>query len=178
MPTREDEKRMAVAIILALVAIGSVLFHLVSPWWWTPIASNWRYIDNTITATFWITGFVFVAVVCFMSYCILRFRHVEGRQAVYEPEKQRLGPELSVVRGSGVAAMLAPGLFVWNQFVSVPEDAAQVEIVGQQWQWSFRFPGKDGRLGTSDTRNVATENPLGRTPKDPNGQDDVIVEGG
>ncbi|HZH53425.1 MAG TPA: cytochrome-c oxidase, partial [Microvirga sp.] len=39
---------MAVAIILVLVALGSVLFHLVSPWWWTPIASNWRYIDDTI----------------------------------------------------------------------------------------------------------------------------------
>jgi cytochrome c oxidase subunit II len=43
---------MAVAIILLLVAVGSVLFHIFSPWWWTPIASNWRYIDDTITLTF------------------------------------------------------------------------------------------------------------------------------
>jgi cytochrome c oxidase subunit II len=169
---------VAVAIIFALVAIGSILFHLVSPWWWTPIASNWRYIDSTINVTFWITGFVFLAVVCFMSYCILRFRHQEGRQAVYEPENKRLELWLSIVTGLGVAAMLAPGLFVWHQFVNVPDDAAQVEIVGQQWQWAFRFPGKDDRLGTTDTRNVATDNPLGLSPKDPNGQDDVIVEGG
>ena len=50
---------MAVAIILLLVAIGSVLFHIYSPWWWTPIATNWSYIDHTINITFWITGFVF-----------------------------------------------------------------------------------------------------------------------
>ena len=40
---------MAIALVLVLVAVGSVLFHLLSPWWLTPIASNWRYIDGTIT---------------------------------------------------------------------------------------------------------------------------------
>ena len=53
---------MIVALILLLVAVASVLFHIFSPWWWTPIASNWRYIDDTISLTFWITGFVFAAV--------------------------------------------------------------------------------------------------------------------
>ena len=38
--------------------------------------------------------------------------------------------------------MLAPGLFVWNQFVTVPDEATEVEVVGQQWQWSFRLPGQ------------------------------------
>ena len=31
---------MAVAFVLVLVAVGSVVFHLLSPWWWTPIAST------------------------------------------------------------------------------------------------------------------------------------------
>ena len=47
----------------------------------------------------------------------------------------------------GVVAMLTPGLFVWAKFVKVPDDAAVVEAVGQQWNWTFRFPGKDGVLG-------------------------------
>ena len=51
---------------------------------------------------------------------------------------------------AGVAAMLTPGLFVWSQFVTVPDDASEFEVVGQQWQWSFRLPGKNGRLGTSN----------------------------
>src|SRR5258708_5512146 len=60
---------MAVAIILLLVAVASVLFHLFSPWWWTPIASNWSYIDHTITLTFWITGAVYFAIIAFMADC-------------------------------------------------------------------------------------------------------------
>lgn len=167
---------MAVALILVLVAVGSVVFHLLSPWWWTPIASNWRYIDETILVTFWITGVVFVAVVLFMAYCVFRFRHRAGRKATYEPENKKLEWWLTIATAVGVAAMLAPGLFVWNQFVTVPQDAAEVEIVGRQWQWSYRLPGRDGRLGTSDVRLISPDNPLGLNPHDPDGQDDVVIE--
>lgn len=168
---------MGIAIVLALVVIGSVAFHFLSPWWWTPIASNWRYIDDTIIITFWITGVVFAAVVLFMAYCVLRFRHREGNRAAYEPENKRLEWWLAIGTGIGVAAMLAPGLVVWKQFVTVPSDAATVEIVGQQWQWSYRLPGADGRLGATDASHVTPENPLGLAPNDPHGQDDVIIQG-
>lgn len=167
---------MLVAFILVLVAVGSVVFHFLSPWWWTPIASNWSYIDHTLIITFWITGVVFTAVVLFTAYCVFRFRHQEGR-VLYEPENKRLEWWLTIVTGVGVAAMLAPGLFVWNQFVTVPADATEFEVVGQQWQWSFRLPGKDGRLGTSDIRNVSSDNPLGLNPNDPNNRDDVVIVG-
>src|SRR3712207_6147722 len=106
---------MAAAIALVVVALGSALFHFLSPWWWTPIASNWSYIDHTITITFWITGVVFTAVVLFMAYCVLRFRHRTGNRAAYEPESKRLEWWLTVATAVGVVAMLAPGLFVWHQ---------------------------------------------------------------
>jgi cytochrome c oxidase subunit 2 len=169
---------MAVVVLLVVVAVGSVLFHLFSPWWWTPIASNWSYIDDTINLTFWITGTVFTVVVLFMAYCVFRFRHRSGRTAAYEPESARLEKWLTIVTAVGVAAMLAPGLFVWQHFVTVPEGASEFEVVGQQWQWSFRLPGKDGRLGMADIDHVSPDNPLGLNPDDPNGQDDVVVEGG
>ena len=50
-----------------------------------------------------------------------------------------------------------------------------VEAVGQQWQWSFRLPGTDGKLGKTDTRFVSAENPFGIDPGDTAGQDDVLV---
>jgi cytochrome c oxidase subunit 2 len=169
---------MAVALILLLVAVASVLFHFMSPWWWTPIASNWQYIDNTIIITFWITGAVFVAVVAFIAYCVFRFRHREGRAAAYEPENKKLEWWLTVGTAIGVVAMLAPGLVVWNQFVTVPAGAAEIEVMGQQWRWSYRLPGRDGRLGTTDARNVSADNPMGLNPDDPNGRDDVVIESG
>ena len=168
---------MIVAILLILVAVGTVVFHFASPWWWTPIASNWGYIDDTIILTFWITGVVFIAVILFMAYCIIKFRYKEGNRAEYEPENKKLEWWLTILTGLGVAGMLIPGLFVWNQFVTVPKDASKIEVMAQQWQWSFRYPGKDGVLGTSEIKFINDDNPFGLNPDDPNGQDDVLVEG-
>ena len=166
---------MGTALILVFVVIGSVLFHLLSPWWSTPIASNWQYIDNTVNLSFWITGFVFAAVVLFLAYCVFRFRHREGSRAMYEPENQKLELWLTVGTAAGVAALLAPGLYVWGQFVRPPAGTTEIEVVGQQWQWTFRLPGKDGRLGTTDPQYITADNLLGVSPYDPNGRDDVII---
>ncbi|MFO1098437.1 MAG: cytochrome c oxidase subunit II [Xanthobacteraceae bacterium] len=168
---------MGVALIFILVAVGSVLFHILSPWWWTPIASNWESIDHTIIITFWITGIAFTAVVGFLGYCIFRFRHRKDARAAYEPENKSLEGWLTIGTGLGVAAMLAPGLYVWHQYISVPKDATDVEVVGRQWQWSYRLPGKDGKLGKTDVQAISADNPLGLDPNDPAGQDDVIIDG-
>jgi cytochrome c oxidase subunit 2 len=67
---------------------------------------------------------------------------------------------------------------VWDQFVTVPKEATEFEVLGQQWQFSFRLPGKDGVLGTSDSRNISSDNPFGLNPNDPNGRDDILIESG
>lgn len=167
---------MIAAILVLLVVVGTVVFHFWSPWWWTEIASNWGYVDDTIIVTFWITGVVFIAVLLFVVYCMVRYRHKEGRKAEYEPENTKLEWWLTGLTTIGVAGMLTPGLFVWGQFVTVPDDAVEVEVMAQQWTWAYRLPGEDGILGTSDTRDITFENPFGVNPVDPNGQDDVLIE--
>ena len=166
---------MAIAVVLVLLVIGSIIFHFASPWWFTPIASNWTTMDDTVVLTFWVTGVVFVIVNLFLAWVVWKYRHKNGQKADYDPENKKLEWWLTIVTSIGVAAMLAPGLFVWGKFVNVPEDAAIVEAVGQQWHWSFRFPGKDGALGHSDAALVTADNPFGVDPEDPAGSDDVLV---
>ena len=166
---------MYVAVALIVLIAGSLLFHFLSPWYFTPIASNWGTIDDTIAITFWVTGTVFVAVNLFMAYAVLRFRYRREARATYEPENKKLEWWLLGLTTVGVAAMLAPGLFVWAKFVHVPADAAEVEALGQQWHWMYRFPGKDGKLGTVDAKYFGDRNPFGLNPADPNGQDDVVI---
>jgi cytochrome c oxidase subunit II len=168
---------MALAIVLIVLVVGSVLFQFLSPWYFTQIASNWGAMDDTISLTFWVTGVVFVAVNLFMAYCVVRYRQRKGSRAKYEPENQKLEAWLVGLTAVGVAAMLAPGLFVWAKFVDVPKDAAVVEVVGRQWSFSYRFPGNDGKLGTVDARLVSDKNPFGMNPDDPNGRDDILIEG-
>src|ERR1700741_4830531 len=99
---------MAVALVLVLVAVGTVLFHFLSPWWFTPIASNWQMMDQTVNLTFWVTGIVFVAVNSFLAYSVFRYRHRKGRQAKYEPENKKLEWWLTGLTALGIAALLAP----------------------------------------------------------------------
>lgn len=166
---------MTLAVVIFLLVIGSVIFHFASPWWFTDIAADWGSIDFTINVTFWVTGFVFIAVNLFLAYCVYKFRQKDGHKAVYEPENHKLEIWLSGITTVGVVLMLAPGLFVWASFVTVPEEATEYEVMGQQWQWAFRYPGADGQLGYAETALVTETNPFGINPDDPRGQDDIIV---
>jgi cytochrome c oxidase subunit 2 len=166
---------MALAVVLILLVIGSLVFHFASPWYFTPLASNWSTVDFTVDVTFWVCGIVFVLVNLFTAYCLIKFRHRKGHKAHYEPESHKLEIWLTVVTSVGVAAMLTPGLFVWGEFVSVPDDAMRYEAVGRQWHWSYRFPGADGEFGRTSVRVMTPENPLGLDAEDAVGMDDVIV---
>jgi cytochrome c oxidase subunit 2 len=167
---------MIMAWVLALIVVGSVLFHLFNPWWITPLASNWKAMDDTLTITLVITGIFFIGINLFMVYALLRYRHRPGSpRAVHEPESKALERWLIGITTVGIMALLAPGLVVYASYVKPPQDATLLEVLGQQWQWRFRLPGADGKLGLSETRHVSPTNPFGLDPADPAGQDDILI---
>lgn len=168
---------MAIAIGLLILLVFTVVFHFVSPWWFTPLASNWGTMDDTIELTFWVTGVVFIAITLFMIYCVIAFRHTENRKAEFEPENKKIEVWLTVATTVGVVILLAPGLKVWGNYVAVPDNAHIVEVIAQQWQWSYRYPGVDGKLGTADAKHISFDNPVGINPDDPLGQDDIVILG-
>ena len=166
---------MPLAIALILLVIGSLIFHFWSPWYFTPLASNWSQIDDTIDITFVVCGIVFVAVNLFMAYAVIKYRAKEGSRATYDPENKKLETILTVVTTVGVAAMLTPGLFVWGEFVNVPDDAIEIEAIGQQWHWTYRLPGEDGEFGNVDPSHMTNDNPFGMDVDDPLGRDDILI---
>ena len=167
---------MRVAIVIVLLVLGSILFHIFSPWWMTPIASNWGSIDTALMVTLYICAIAFVALNLFMALALLKYRAREGHKAHYDPENVKLERQLTLWTGLGIAGMLAPGLIAWNEYVTVPDNAAVIEATGQQLQWGFRFPGPDGVLGTAAVAHISTDNPFGLNPRDPYGRDDILVE--
>jgi len=165
-----------VVILFLAVVVGTVLFHILSPWWFTPLASNWSSIDNAILITFWVTGFVFVALGLFLVYCLWNYQYKKNRKVEYKPEDKKLEAILVVISAIGVIALLAPGLSVWNDYIKVPKGAVKVEVLSYQWGWNFRLPGEDGALGKTSIRNVTDDNPYGLDLNDPNGKDDLLIQ--
>ena len=72
--------------------------------------------------------------------------------------------------------MLAAGLIIWNQYVTVPKNALEVDVMAWQWGWQYRLPGADGKLGTTQVININDENPFGINLDDPYGKDDVMIQ--
>ena len=167
---------MFTGLLFLAVIVGSIVFHVWTPWWWTDIASNWSAMDDTIILSFWIGGGVFILVCLFMVYCIFRYQYKEGRRSEYKPEDKKLEKGLTWLTTIGVVALLAPGLVVWNNYIRVPDNAIQVEVMAWQWGWKYRLPGQDGKLGASNNRIISDDNPYGLNIDDPNGKDDVFVE--
>ena len=169
---------LIVAHVFVLIVVASVAFHFWSPWWWTEVASNWGGMDDTIILTFWITGAVFIAICLFMAWCIWRYRYQKGRKVEYKHEDKKLEWNLTWITTLGVAALLAPGLIVWKDYVTVPDDAIPIEVVAYQWGWKYRLPGEDGILGKTDIKFIDDDNPFGLNIDDPRIKDDLLVDGG
>ena len=73
-------------------------------------------------------------------------------------------------------ALTAQRLWAENRFAGPSLTAMQVEVVGEQFQWYFRYPGADAVFGVvrPELVNAAAGNPLGIDPRDAHGADDVV----
>lgn len=73
-------------------------------------------------------------------------------------------------------ALTAQQLWAANRYSGPSLTAMQVEVVGEQFQWYFRYPGSDATFGTTRPQlvNAAAGNPLGIDPHDPHGVDDIV----
>lgn len=176
---------MLIAIVLLVLVLASLLFHFISPWKQPALASNWLEMDNTLAITWVITAIFFVVLNLFLVYVIVRFRRRKttagrtagaGHLAAYQPVNHKLERWLTAITTVGIIALLAPGLAVYADYVNAPADAMEVEVLGSQWQWRYRFPGADGKLGRTDPRFVNAANPFGLDSEDALGQDDALVD--
>ena len=174
---------MLFAVVLIAIVLASVLFHFVSPWWTTPLASNWQRMDDMLTITLGITGLFFVVINVFVAYTLWRYHHRDGpgqgpgHRAAYEPENKKLERWLIGITTVGIMALLAPGLVVYASYVNAPQGALVLEVLGLQWRWHYRLAGAGGQLGGTDIRFVNATNPFGLDPRDPAGQDNILVTG-
>jgi cytochrome c oxidase subunit II len=73
-------------------------------------------------------------------------------------------------------ALTAQRLWAANRYAGPSLTAMQVEVVGEQFQWYFRYPGADAVFGVTrpELVNAAAGNPLGIDPRDPHSADDVV----
>ncbi|MER3552810.1 MAG: cytochrome-c oxidase [Meiothermus sp.] len=169
---------LAVAITLVAMIIGTVLLTVFKVWWFAPLASNWGSLDTLIVITFALTGLALIGVNLFIAYSVYYHRKSPGRKAFFFIDNPRLEWGLIALTTIGIVALLAPGLYYYAQLITPPRNHITIEVLTQQWMWSYRYPGPDGVFGPASIKRFTPANPFGIDAGAKGSQDDVIAIGG
>ncbi|MEO1255140.1 MAG: cytochrome c oxidase subunit II [Bacteroidota bacterium] len=141
-----------------------------------PIASEHAVItENLFWITMAVTVFVFIVTQIFLFGFGFKYRYKETNKAHYYPHNNKLEMIWTIVPAIVLAWLIISGLKQWNVITGpAPENSEVIEVMGYQYAWAFRYPGKDGQLGSYDFRKIDAVNSVGIDLEDQNGHDDFM----
>ncbi|MGQ0739502.1 MAG: cytochrome c oxidase subunit II [Bacteroidota bacterium] len=142
-------------------------------------------IDRMLYITLAITFIVFLITQIALFWFPFKYQESDKRKAYYYPHNNKLELIWTVIPAIALTVLVGFGLFYWFKITGkAPRNAMEVEVVGSQFKWEFRYPGKDGPGGKGifgkkyfKNTNEAKGNPLGQLWDDPANHDDVYVSG-
>uniref|UniRef100_UPI0032ECF9DD cytochrome c oxidase subunit II n=1 Tax=Ekhidna sp. TaxID=2608089 RepID=UPI0032ECF9DD len=141
-----------------------------------PIASEHAVVtENLFWITMAVTVFVFIVTQIFLFGFGWVYRYKEDKKAHYYPHNNKLEMIWTIVPAVVLAWLIISGLKQWNLVTGpAPENSEVIEVMGYQYAWAFRYPGKDGELGKSDFRKIDAINSMGIDLADQKGHDDFM----
>ena len=128
-----------------------------------PIASDHGIVtDRLFWITMIVTGVVFLITNALLFYFSYRYQYTEKRKALFYPDNSKLEVIWTVIPAIVLSILVFSGWKAWTDITaSAPEDAEVVEVMGYQFGWEFRYPGKDAQLGDYDYRLIDPVNMWG-----------------
>src|SRR5436189_4909269 len=127
-------------------------------------------IDTMLYITIAITGIVFFITQILLFWFAFKYQESDKRKAYYYPHNNRLEIIWTVIPAIALTVLVGFGIFYWFKITGdAPSDALKIEITGSQFQWEFRYPGRDGEFGKKYFKNIdgGNGNPLGQIWDDP-----------
>lgn len=140
-----------------------------------PIASEHGVAtDELFWITMWISVIAFVLLSIVMFGFAYKYRYNANRRATYFPDSAKLEIVWTVIPAVVLALLIFKGLRVWGDITSpASEDAEVIEVIGQQFAWTARYPGvKDKQLGEVNYKLIDAVNEFGLDLTDKNSFDD------
>jgi cytochrome c oxidase subunit II len=145
----------------------------------TSASAHGSTLDSLFNVTLFFTGIVFVLTHIALFWCAYKFRYKENRKAQFVSHDNRLEIIWTIVPAVVMTFLVVRGLNAWNTVmadVNPDEDYMEIEATGQQFNWTIRYPGPDGKLGSRDFRlSKGSNSTLGIDFTDPKSWDDIIV---
>ncbi len=147
-----------------------------------PASDHGENYDNMFLITLVVTGIVFFITQFLCFWFAFRYRDNGKNQPVFFAHSNKLEMIWTTIPALAMAVLVAFGLRAWFKMTSdVPAgvDKQIVEVIGKQFNWITRYPGKDGVIGKRYFKNINEENNiLGMDWEDPNCKDDIVMPTG
>lgn len=143
-----------------------------------PIASEHGVVtDQLFWITMAVTGFIFILTHILLFWFSYKYQYNEKKRATYYPDNNKLEIIWTLVPAVVLTILVISGWKAWTDITSpAPEGAHEVELLGYQFAWEIRYPGKDGILGDYDYRLINATNSRGVDFSDQNSRDDFPAQ--
>ncbi len=122
---------------------------------------------------------IFVAWGIFFIIALVKFRSGAAPKANYEASKGGLAsflPDVAVLLFE-VWLIFVVGLPIYAEIkenVPLPENATVVNLVAEQFAWTFQYAGPDGLFGARDPKLMTSTNQLGIDRTQADAKDDIM----
>jgi cytochrome c oxidase subunit 2 len=172
-------------VLMFIVAIGSVMLFIAQPMlfgarlWWFPegVSDHAGAIDAQFLRTLVVVGISFTAAQFALGYAVIRFGRKGSERAVYTHGSNKLEVTWTMITAAVFVILAILGQRVWANLHlnAAPANATRIEVVAQQFQWNFHYPGADGSFGRTESRFIddSALNFIGLDPSDAAGKDDA-----
>lgn len=185
--SRKQNNRINAFLLLVFLILGLVGVYYCNKWlggrilqFGSSASDHGIDVDNMLKITIIITGIVFVITQGLLFWFSFKYQESTERKVFFFPHNNKLEVIWTVIPAIVLTVMVGFGLFYWFRITGeAPKNAMDVEIVGSQFKWEYRYPGKDKILGKKFYKltNEAENNPLGQLWEDPANHDDIYISG-
>jgi cytochrome c oxidase subunit II len=126
---------------------------------------------------FWITmiviGIVFVLTQVALFVYSYKYQYREGRRAFFYSHNNKIEVIWTVIPAIVMSGLIFGGWKEWTKITGpAPTNAVELEVMGKQFNFLVRYPGRDNKLGRINFRLIDAGNDFGFDLNDPKALDD------
>lgn len=162
-------------IVSFLVCVTLSTLYYASRFLPVAVASPADGVVPLFNTTVIITGIAFFITHILLFWFAFRYRAKSDHRASYITGSLRLELVWTVVPLAAFIFLFLWGQSLWARINDAAVDGALVlHVMGEQFNWKVRYPGRDGVAGRSAFGLITESNPFGLDLTDPRGADDFV----
>jgi cytochrome c oxidase subunit 2 len=178
--SKVNYNQLNAGLLLSFLVISLILFlgynHLhEGPFLPDNASDHGVYVDRMFWITMGLTGVVFLLTQILLFYFAYKYAKGKNSKAYYWKNNLKIEAIWFSVPTVAFIYLFMTGNYYWNKITeSVSKEVLEVEIMGEQFNWRVRYPGKDGILGDYNFHYIDGINSMGLDLRDTNGYDDFM----